>query len=136
MTVYIGIAHKDEDSDFGMYFPDLPGCYTAGSTMDELQSMALDALATHADALSETGKSLPAPSSVEAIRGDADVLSDLKDGAMLVQVPLLSRSKVKQRVEFQMDKNLVDAFDRRARALGLTRKALAEEAFEQLLRNA
>jgi len=35
MTAYIALIHKDQDSDFGVSFPDFPGCYSAGSTLDE-----------------------------------------------------------------------------------------------------
>ncbi len=136
MTVYIGIAHKDEDTDYGIYFPDLPGCFSAGSTMDELLEMALEAVASYVETLTDDRKMVPPPSTAETLRQDEGIANDLKDGAMLVQIPLLSKSHAKQRIEFQMDKNLVDAFDRRAKALGVTRKALAEQAFEHYLRSA
>ena len=32
---YIAYLHKDRDSDFGVSFPDFPGCVTAGKTLDE-----------------------------------------------------------------------------------------------------
>jgi predicted RNase H-like HicB family nuclease len=30
---YIAYLHKDRDSDFGVSFPDFPGCITAGKTL-------------------------------------------------------------------------------------------------------
>jgi len=41
---YIAIIHKDPDSDFGVSFPDFPGCITAGRTLDEAKEMAREAL--------------------------------------------------------------------------------------------
>ena len=41
---YVAIIHKDHDSDFGVSFPDFPGCITAGLTLDEAKGMALEAL--------------------------------------------------------------------------------------------
>jgi predicted RNase H-like HicB family nuclease len=32
MAEYIALIHKDAGSDFGVSFPDFPGCVTAGST--------------------------------------------------------------------------------------------------------
>ncbi|MBL0942631.1 MAG: type II toxin-antitoxin system HicB family antitoxin, partial [Alphaproteobacteria bacterium] len=32
---YIALIHKDKNSDFGVSFPDFPGCITAGKTLDE-----------------------------------------------------------------------------------------------------
>ena len=40
MRHYIGLIHKDSDSDFGFSFPDLPGVVTAGTTLDEARDMA------------------------------------------------------------------------------------------------
>ena len=32
---YIGLVHKDAGSDYGVSFPDRPGCVTAGATLEE-----------------------------------------------------------------------------------------------------
>ena len=45
MTTYIALLRKDPDSDFGVDFPDFPGCITAGSTLEETRAMAREALA-------------------------------------------------------------------------------------------
>ena len=44
MSTYIALIRKDPDSDYGVDFPDFPGCVTAGSTLDEARSMADEAL--------------------------------------------------------------------------------------------
>ena len=58
---YIGLVHKDVDSDYGVSFPDLPGCVTAGSTIEEAREMAAEALALHLDGLAEDGALIPLP---------------------------------------------------------------------------
>jgi len=55
MAAYIGIIHKDKDSDFGVSFPDFPGCATAGIDMNEAALMAKEALALHIDGMTEDG---------------------------------------------------------------------------------
>ena len=47
MYDYIAIIHKEAGSDYGVSFPDFPGCVTAGKTMDEVKDMAIEALAFH-----------------------------------------------------------------------------------------
>jgi predicted RNase H-like HicB family nuclease len=47
MANYIGVVHKDSKSDFGVSFPDFPGCITAGKSIDEAKDMAHDALSLH-----------------------------------------------------------------------------------------
>ncbi len=64
---YIGLVEKEPDSDYCVYFPDLPGCVTAGRTIEETREMAAEALALHLDGLAEDGDEIPAPSSADAI---------------------------------------------------------------------
>jgi predicted RNase H-like HicB family nuclease len=51
MRPYIALIHKDPESDYGASFPDLPGCVTAGRTLDEAREMAVEALALHLEGL-------------------------------------------------------------------------------------
>jgi predicted RNase H-like HicB family nuclease len=50
----------DADSDFGVDFPDFPGCVTAGTTLDEPLRMAQEALEFHIGGMVEDGEELPA----------------------------------------------------------------------------
>lgn len=40
MRNYIGLIHKESDSDFGVSFPDFPGVVTAGKSLEEAHAMA------------------------------------------------------------------------------------------------
>jgi predicted RNase H-like HicB family nuclease len=53
MTSYIAYLRKDADSDYGVEFPDLPGSFSAGSTLEEARAMASEALAGHVAVLQE-----------------------------------------------------------------------------------
>ena len=44
---YIGYLHKEADSDFGVSFPDFPGCITAGESLEDARDMAEEALGLH-----------------------------------------------------------------------------------------
>ncbi len=57
--LYIGLIHKDRGSDFGVSFPDFPGCVTAGSTIEEAFAMAKEALAGHIEVMLEEGLDIP-----------------------------------------------------------------------------
>ena len=72
MANYIAIVHKDPESDFGVSFPDFPGCITAGSNIDEAKDMAQDALALHIQGMLEDGDRLPTPSKLEKIMANPD----------------------------------------------------------------
>ena len=62
---YIGLIHKDPDSDYSVSFPDLLGCITAGITLDEAREFASEALALHLDGMAADGEAIPEPSSLE-----------------------------------------------------------------------
>lgn len=40
----VGVVHKDVGSCFGIYFPQVPGCFSAGDSIEDVKANALDAL--------------------------------------------------------------------------------------------
>lgn len=72
MIRYIAVIDKDPDSDFGVYFPDLPGCVSAGSSLDEAWSMAAEALELHLEGMTEDGEPLPEPTARHLVEADPE----------------------------------------------------------------
>ena len=72
MTTYIALLRKDPDSDFGVDFPDFPGCITAGSTLEETRAMAQEALEAHIECMRELAQTIPQPSSLDDIMSDPE----------------------------------------------------------------
>ncbi len=72
MHNFIGLIHKDPDSDYGVSFPDFPGVATAGTDLDDARRMAEEALAFHVEGMIEDGEAIPEPSSLEAIMSDPE----------------------------------------------------------------
>jgi predicted RNase H-like HicB family nuclease len=71
MNIPIAI-HKDPGSSYGVSVPDLPGCISAGSTIDEAMLMAREAILLHLEGILEDGLEWPTPSDVETLRADPD----------------------------------------------------------------
>jgi len=67
---YIALIRKDPGSDFGVEFPDFPGCVSARRDLDEARRMAAEALALHIQGMLEDGVPLPSPSSLDTIMND------------------------------------------------------------------
>lgn len=118
MRHYIGVVHQDGDSAFGVHFPDVPGCFSAADQLDDLLANASEALALHLE-----GEALPDARSLEAVREDADVVRDLKEGAFLLAVPVIRLSGRTTKANITMDAGLLAAVDATARERGLTRSA-------------
>src|SRR5450631_1671046 len=68
---YIAYLHKDQDSDYGVSFPDFPGCITAGKTLDEASRMASEALELHIQGMIDDGEVVPEPSKLDDIAKNA-----------------------------------------------------------------
>ena len=62
---YPVVIHKDSDSDFGVTVPDLPGCFSAGSTLNDALTNAGEAIATHVEGLLLDGEPIPEPRRIE-----------------------------------------------------------------------
>jgi predicted RNase H-like HicB family nuclease len=65
MSEYIALIHKEPGSDYGVSFPDFPGCISAGKTLDEARAAAVEALALHIEGMIEDGETIPAASTLE-----------------------------------------------------------------------
>jgi len=123
MTQYIALIHKDADSDFGVSFPDLPGCVTAGRTLDEARAFAAEAIALHLEGLVQDGEAIPEPSSLEAIMAEA---ANRDAVAVLVSVPDVPEKTV--RVNITLPESVLNAIDRAADRQGMTRSGFLVRA--------
>ena len=47
MPAYIALVHKDEGTSYGVSFPDVAGCISAGDTFEEAVANAAEALTGH-----------------------------------------------------------------------------------------
>jgi predicted RNase H-like HicB family nuclease len=131
MRYYIGLIHKDAHSDYGVSFPDFPGCVTAGRTLDEARTMAAEALALHLEGLAEDGTAIPDPSSLETIMANPN----FRDGvATLIPAPTAEGPKV--RVNVMLPEDVLADADRYAQARGLNRSEFIAEAIKHELERA
>lgn len=62
---YPAYIHSDPDGSASGFFPDVPGCYFAGDTLDYAFQDARSALVAHFETLCEMNEELPLPGSVE-----------------------------------------------------------------------
>jgi predicted RNase H-like HicB family nuclease len=130
---YVAVIEKDEDSAFGVWFPDVEGCFSAGETLEEAVANSAAALRQHVEAVESAGRSVPAARAIDNVLLDKDVRASLKAGAVLFAVPLLADAGRTVRINVSLDKGLVDQIDAAAATRGLTRSAfLAQAAREKI----
>lgn len=115
MASYIAIIHKDANSDYGVSFPDFPGCVTAGRTLDEARAMAGEALSLHIQGMAEDGAAIPEPSALEQIARHPDFADGV---AVLIDGPRQSQTV---RVNITISSDDLAAIDSYASQHGMTR---------------
>jgi len=80
MTHYVAIVEDaGPEKAIGIWFPDLPGCFSAGDNIDEAMRNAHEALALYAEAEAREGRTLPSPRMISALKADPNVVPDLRD---------------------------------------------------------
>jgi predicted RNase H-like HicB family nuclease len=119
---YIAYLHKDRSSDYGVSFPDVPGCITAGKTLDEASRLAPQALALHIQGMIEDGETVPEPSKVDDIAADA-----ARHGAIAFMVSV-DAPDATVRVNITARESQIERIDRLAEAAGMTRSAFMVQA--------
>jgi len=124
MPAYFGVIHKEEKSDYGISWPDLPGCISAGSTLEELDAMAREALQLHLEGMHEDGDAIPAPSPHDEVFA-AHCDDDGFYGVVLVTVPDVIRLRA---ISLRVAETDLDVIDRAATARGLNRTAFMVQA--------
>ena len=107
-TVYYPAIVERAGSGYSVFFPDLPGCTSAGDTLQEAAREAEEALYGHLAVAAEYGDPIPAPSDLGAIAVDTSVAEAAR---ILVRVQRPGRAK---RVNVMLDEDLLAAIDRAA----------------------
>lgn len=129
MTNYIAIIHKDASSDYGVSFPDFPGCVTAGRSIDEAKEMALDALALHIKGLVADGEKIPPPSKLDGILAHPDY-----SGAVAILIVGVADPKPRTvRVNVTLSENVLSKIDRIAKKRGMSRSSFLVHAAEKAI---
>lgn len=134
MRYPIAIEVGDKRHAYGVVVPDLPGCFSAGDTMEEALSNAQEAILLHLEGLLDDKKAVPKPSALaslqrkRAFKGwtwavvDVD-LSELGDKAARINITLPQR--------------ILRAVDAHARRSGETRSGfLARAALDAMRKTA
>lgn len=122
---YIAYLHKDRDSDYGVSFPDFPGCVTAGSSLEEARDLASEALALHIAGMREDGERIPEPSWLDDLRDDPAM-----NGAIVFRVSPAPSERV-VRINITLTENQLKEIDSQAQRAGMSRSAfLVQRALE------
>ena len=131
MANYIAIVHKEAKSDFGVSFPDFPGCITAGKNIDEAKDMAQEALTLHIQGMLEDGEKLPGPSRLEEIMSDPDYANAI--AYLVVSVPDAKPRRV--RINVTVPEMTLKQIDAAAKKRGMSRSSFLVHAAQNAIQS-
>lgn len=131
MRHYIALIHKDADSEYGVSFPDFPGCITAGASLDEARANAVEALGLHVEGMVEDAEAVPEPSSLEAVMSEVQN----QDGVAIL-VGLADEPVKAVRVNITLPEPDLRRIDGYAEAHGLTRSGFLLKAARKAMKAA
>ena len=72
MKFIIAIEPAIEGSSYGVVVPDLPGCFSAGDTLDEAVSNAHEAIDLWCETILEDGKDVPIGKTITVHQADPE----------------------------------------------------------------
>ncbi len=128
MAHVVALIHEEEDSIFGVSFPDFPGCVSAADNLNDAIARAAVALAAHVKSMSEKNQALPVIRTADDIRR-----TERLQEAIIAAVPVDLPGKSVP-VQITMNEHLLAALDRSARASGVTRSDKIAEAVRASLK--
>jgi len=126
MKIFLALVHKDEDSAYGVSFPDIPGCFSAADNLTDVVANAAEAL----DLWFEDEAPIQ-PRDLHSV--SVEVAADLRQGAMLIAVPFIQRTTRQKRVNISLDVGILLAIDAAADEAKLTRSAFLALAAKNLI---
>ena len=118
---YVAVIDKDLGSAYGIQFPEVPGCFSAADSFEDIVPNAIEALSL----FFEDGEPMP-PRGMEAVRDE--VAESIAEGAVLMMIPYVRDRKRVVRVNLSLEKGFLDTLDEAARMRGMTRSAFVQKA--------
>jgi predicted RNase H-like HicB family nuclease len=129
MRYPIAIEPRTKQTAYGVVIPDLPGCFSAGDTLEEAIAGAEEAGLAWIEAALDAGDSIPPPASLEAIRAKPEFAGWILS---LVTIDPAGLDDTIARVNITLPRRVLRRLDDEARAAGETRSGyIAKLAIER-----
>lgn len=131
MKFVIAIEPGDATRAFGVVVPDLPGCFSAGDTLDEAIDMAREAIDFHCETLIEDGGDVPLARPLAEHQADPDFAGWIW---AVVEVPVERYFGPAEKINITLPRLLLAKIDSYAKAHGATRSGFLAEAARAAMR--
>ncbi len=127
---YPVVIHHEEDCAYGVIVPDLPGCFSAGESVDDAINQAKEAIECHLEGLIIDGQPVPTASDINTHAVNPDYAGGIW---ALVDVDLSQLGDRARRINITMPERVLAMVDRAARAAGKSRSGFLTDAAVRML---
>lgn len=129
-STYVALVHRanKKGADYGVIFPDFPGCVFGGKTLDKALENAREGIIFHIEGLLDAGEALPEPTHLEEIKTNPDY-KEATPSLIRVAIP----TGHLKRLNISMDAGLVIEIDRAAKLSGKNRSEFLADAAREVL---
>lgn len=118
MRYPVAIETGSPATAIGIVVPDLPGCFSAGDTIDEAMANVEEAIDLWIEAALDAGREIPAPSTLDAVQMKPEFTGWAF--AVVTIDPAALDDRI-ERVNITLPRRVLHRLDQRARAAGETR---------------
>ncbi|MEX3637185.1 type II toxin-antitoxin system HicB family antitoxin [Paraburkholderia sp. BR14320] len=129
----IAIEPGDNTHAFGVVVPDIPGCYSAGDTLEQAYANAKEAIESHLETLLDEGLPLPEPLTLGEHRRNPEFEGFTWGFVTTRNIPALKKAV---RINISLPEVLVQEIDAYAQARGMSRSAFLALAAEHEMADA
>lgn len=130
MKFIIAIEPAAEGSSYGVVVPDLPGCFSAGDTLDEAISNAHEAIDLVCETMIEDGLDIPLGKTIAEHQKDPEFAGWVW---AMVDVPVEKYLGPAEKINITIPRLLLSRIDEYARAHGATRSGFLAQAARQVM---
>ncbi len=131
--LYPVVVNKDRTSDYGVSVPDLPGCFSAGRTLDEALENIKESIECHIEGILLDGEPVPLAQDIESHRSNPEWVEGIW---ALVEIDPSRLSGKSKRINVTFPEKLLSQIDHHASRHGETRSGfLAHAALEYMSRH-
>ncbi len=131
MRFIIAIEPGDDDHAFGVVVPDLPGCFSAGDTLDEAFENAKEAIDLWCETVIEDGGMIPPIKKLADYQADAEFTGWVWS---IVEVPVERYFGPAEKINITLPKVLLSRIDDYAKSHGASRSGFLAQAAQQAMR--
>ena len=122
MPYAIAIEQGSDTEAWGVVVPDLPGCFSAGDTLEEALVQAEQAVTAWIETALDDGQDVPAPTPIESLRAAHPELSSWTWALVTIDPAVLDDTL--ERVNISLPRRVLRRLDDRARKAGETRSGI------------